>query len=389
MELSRVSKYLTGQEMFKILEKCKYNNSELIHYEIGDQNIEPDENIKNATINSILNGDINYTSSEGLFELRVSIQEYTDKFLGYKPDIQQISVLTANTSIDFLLRSIVNPEDEIIYFTPAFPTYISVIKYNNFNSTAIHLDEHNNFNINIKTLKKAIKPNTKAIIINSPNNPTGTVIKEKTLKKIYKICKKNNIYLISDETYSEMYYTKSNKHISCSKFDFCKKNIITINSFSKNYSMVGWRLGYVIGPKNVIKKVNLMTQTILSCLPIFTQKGAIAALALDGKWIKDRNKKLLKRRNYLYKEINKIKGLSCESPMATFYLFVNIKESMMNCSQFTELLLKNRIVVTPGTSFGNKYKTYVRFSFGAVTMKQIKETVIILKKILGEENESI
>jgi len=388
MKTSDLSEKLLGQEMFKILEKCDPIIN-YFHYEIGDQNFKPDNRIIKESIKSLENNETHYTSSEGLPELRDSIKTYTLEQYNMDISLDQISVITANTAIDFALRLLLNKSDEIIIFEPAFPTYFSSIKYNGFKFKSIQLKEHNGFKIDINDLQEAISSKTKVILINFPNNPTGATLTKNDLEKIYNLCKKNNIYLISDETYSRMYFDSNVKHNSVASFDHCKENVIVINSFSKNFAMAGWRLGYVLGPKSFIKKLNLMNQTILSCFPVFTQKAAIAALELDNEWVEQRNKKLQCRRDLLSNGINEIKGLSCAIPTASMYLFVNISNTNLNSKEFTNILLNNKILVTPGTAFGFSYNNYVRFSFGKTSCNQIKSTIDIMKKIFGVKNESI
>ena len=184
--------------------------------------------------------------------------------------------IPANAVIDFVVRCVVNPGEEVIYPDPGFPTYYSVINYAGMRPVGVSLKEENDFRINPEDIRKSITDKTRLIIINTPNNPTGSMMTEERGEEVAKIAEEYDIYLFSDEVYSKITYEKN--HFSPSIYDQCKERTVILNSFSKNYSMSGWRLGYAVGPQNLIRKIGLLLETIISCVPPFIQRGGIAIL---------------------------------------------------------------------------------------------------------------
>lgn len=390
MQLSYSSNNLLGQKMFQILSKAQdleKSGKKIIHFEIGDPNFNTPKNIKKALIKSINSNDTHYTNSMGVYELRKAACKVTKKSRGFKPSIDQVLVTPgANFQIFLSLSCILNPGDEVLIPDPSFVSYASIVKFLGGKVINISLKEKNEFRVNPRDIEKKITKNTKAIILNSPHNPTGSVLKESEIRKLYSIASLNNLFLISDEIYSRMIFEDSDtKFFSPSTIDNCKKNTILINGFSKSYAMTGWRLGVVTGPSFLIKKMGLLLETSLSCVPKFTQMAGLEALLGSQKGINNMINKFQIRRNYMYDELNKINGFSCIKPRGAFYIFPNIKKTGLTSNKITELLLnKAGVAVAPGNIFGKCGEGFIRICY-ASSMNNIEKGIYKIKKIFGEK----
>lgn len=381
-KLSSVAEGLIGQPMFGLMEKARemeQNGMKVIHFEIGDPNFTSPLHVINATKKALDEGWTHYTNSAGMVEFREAIAEYSKQSLEFKPSLSQIVVTPANAAIDFVCRCVVNFGEEIIYPDPGFPTYSSVINYNGFVPIPVQLKEENGFRMNPEDVRKKITKKTRLIIINTPQNPTGSVMTKSEVMEIAQIAAEHDIYLLSDEVYSEIVY--GNKHYSPSSFDLCKERVIVLNSLSKSYSMSGWRLGYIIGPEDVTKKIGLLVETILSCLPPFIQLGGLAALLGDQKFLSDRGIILCKRRDVLIEGLNKLPGVSCLTPKGSFYIFLNIKKTGMTCDEYSKKLLsESGVCVLPGNCFGYFGEGYVRLCYASTSEEMILDALHKIKQ---------
>lgn len=379
--LSKVAKNLTGQPMFHLLSKARdmeRTGKRIVHFEIGDPDFESPRQAIEATKKALDENFTHYTDSIGLLEFREEVRKYTDKYWGFKPSINQIIECPANAIIDFTIRCAVNPGEEIIYPDPGFPTYYSAIRYNGMIPVGVELKEENGFQMNPDDVRKKITDSTRLIILNTPNNPTGSTMTEKDVLEIAKIAEENDLYLLSDEVYARIVFDKA--HYSPSIMDKCKERCIILNSLSKAYSMSGWRLGYAVGPGELIEKMNLLLQTIISCQPAFTQIGGLAVLQ-DDQFITEMVKKLRERRDVLIKGINNIPELSCRTPEGSFYAFVNIKGSGMNSDTYAGKLLQDTgVCVLPGNCFGRCGEGYVRLCYASTSVDIIEDALYNIEK---------
>jgi aspartate aminotransferase len=381
MQLSSLANRLIGQPMFALLSKAKElekQGKRIIHMEIGDSNFPTPQFIIEETKKALDEGYTHYCPSMGLYELRETICEYTYKDLGFRPDIDQVLIAPANAIIDFVVRCICDKDDSIVYPDPGFPTYLSVILYNNligifYNGASQEIDLEQ-FNYLIKVLFG------KLLIINSPSNPIGDTLEQKFVQSLFDLAQKNNIFILSDEVYSKIIY--EGQHFSPCIYDQCKERVILLQSFSKLYSMSGFRLGYCIGPKELIKKMSLLLETIISCIPPFIQKAGAELLKLDSDnywrrhWIGKKVYELKTRKDLLVNGLNKIPGFKCSMPKGAFYAWCNIKDSGLNDLQLADLLLnKANIACLPGRYFGSEGAGYLRFCFASVSLGEIEEAL--------------
>ncbi|MCD4780888.1 MAG: aminotransferase class I/II-fold pyridoxal phosphate-dependent enzyme [Candidatus Omnitrophica bacterium] len=362
---SKLTGRLLGQPMFHLLEKIerfKKAGRDIIHLEIGDADFRAHQHIIDATKNALDADKTHYVNSMGLNELRDAICEYTLQTLDFRPRREQVLVMPAHAIIDTLIRCVANPGDEIICPEPGFSSYHAVLTYLNLKKTSIPLKEENKFCLQAADIEPKIHDHTRLLIITSPNNPTGSVLSKKQVRDIALLCQQKDIYLLSDEIYSRVIY--EGQHYSCSFLDQCRERTIILNGFGKSFSMPGWRLGYAIGPVDLIQKMGLLFQTIYSCCSPFNQYGAIEALTGNQEVVEARIKTYKSLRDFILSEINDIPGITCTAPKGAFYIFPNIKETGLTSAAFADYMLKKAdVALLPGTHFGQTGEGYVRICF--------------------------
>tara|TARA_B110000263_G_scaffold230765_1_gene225523 strand:+ start:396 stop:1571 length:1176 start_codon:yes stop_codon:yes gene_type:complete len=388
-KFSRIASRIDGQPMFKLLEKAQKLEKEgrkIIHFEIGDPDFATPKNISDAAINAIKNEYTHYVSSFGLTEFREKICEATEKSRGFRPNLDQVLITPgANIAIFYAISCIVNPKEEIIVPDPGFPTYYSTIKMCDAIPIRVPLLEANNFRMNPKDIENSITEKTKMIIINSPQNPTGSVMTEEEIKMTYEIAKKHDLFLYSDEIYARMIY-KNSVFNSPSVFDKCQEHTIISNGFSKAFAMTGWRLGAVIGPSYIIEKMRLLLETTSSCVPPFIQKAGIEAIEGDQSLQKKMYEEYEIRRDLIVNGINSISGLSCVVPGGAFYVFVNIKKTGMTSEEFCDYVLEDSgVAMLPGTSFGQFGEGFIRICY-AVGQSDINDALERIKISINKLN---
>jgi aspartate/methionine/tyrosine aminotransferase len=391
--LSDAAKRLEGQPMFQILEKAKAlerAGHEVIHFELGDPDFKTPENIVQACLDSIKKGETHYVGALGILELRNAAREAMKKGARkFYPDLDQVMVTPgANLQIFYVLACVANPGDEIIIPDPSFPTYNSIIKFLGLKAIKVRLKEENSFRLDPKEVEKVITPRTRLIIINSPSNPTGSIMKEEEVREVYNLCKKHDLYLLSDEIYSRMYYdVEGIRPFSATILDECKERTILVNGFSKSYSMTGWRLGVLIAPKLLVEKMSILLEATSSCVAPFIQKAGVEALNGSQEEVKNMMAEYKSRRDLIVKELNNLPGVSCIMPPGAFYVFPNIKKTGMSSKEFCDFMLDNaKVAISPGTIFGQNGEGYVRLSY--VTSKEnIIKGIARMKYCLENKND--
>ena len=390
--LSEASKVLEGQKMFQILEEAQElekKGAKIIHLEIGDPDFCTPENVVEAAIKSLRDGNTHYVASSGIDRLKEASIQRSKLSRGFSPDKNQILVTAgANVQIYYALACIANPGDEIVTIDPCFVSYSSIMKFLGLQPKFVPLYEENNFKINPKDLKKCITEKTRAILINSPHNPTGAVLSEKEMRELYQIAEEHDVYLISDEVYGRMVFKdgKGTGFFSPSSIDFCKERSIIIHSLSKSYAMTGWRIGAVTGPSEVIEKMTLLLETTSSCVSPFIQEAAIEALTSSQDTISEMMLEFQTRRDLMVSLINDIPNMSCISPKGAFYIFANISDTGLDDIEFCDLMLKEASVAAcPGSFFGKYGEGYVRFCF-ANSEKNIRIAMDRIKTFLEKNS---
>ncbi len=379
---------LKGQKMFQILTKAKELEKigkNVIHLEIGDPDFNSPKIAKESIKRSIDNNITHYVQSSGLPILKDACIRATQKSRGFSPTHDQLLITSgANIQIYLAIACLVNPGDEIIIPDPSFVSYSSIIHSCRAIARYVPLLESNSFRVDPEDIENNISSKTKAIIINSPQNPTGSVLGEGIIRSIYNICEKHGIYLISDEVYGRMIFNDcENKFFSATQIDKCKERTILVHSFSKTFAMTGWRIGAVTGPDLLIKKMELLFETINSCVPPFIQIAAAEVLDAGPQITDYMLNEYQSRRDALIYGLNTIKGITCKKPEGTFYVFANIKSITSDSESFSNKLLNEQFIATcPGIYFGKNGEGYVRFCFA----NSIENIDIAIKRIRNEFN---
>ena len=347
----------------------KYNN--VIDFTLGDPDYETPDAIKKAGCNAIMAGKTKYAANAGIAELRevVSARIERETHIHYDPATEiQISV-GAMEGIFLTLCCLINPGDEVIIPSPYWVNYKHMTQMLNGVPILVETKESDGFVVNAEAVAKAITDKTRAIIINSPNNPTGAVYDRNTLEKICKIAVENDVVVIWDECYKSILYD-GERFVSVLDIPSMKEHAVVINSCSKRYSMTGWRVGYLAGPAELVTNMPKLQENVAACVTVPSQYAAIAALSGDDSESEQMRNGFEKRRNVLVEGINRIDKLSVNYPKGTFYAMVNIKKTGMKSEDFAyELLKKEQVAVVPGITYGEACEGYIRLAF---TMKEEK-----------------
>jgi aspartate/methionine/tyrosine aminotransferase len=373
--LSKVASNIDGQPMFKYLDKAKKleaDGKSMIHMEIGDPDFNTPDNIINAAINSLQNGGTHYCSSFGLPDFRQTIVDATKRSRGFAPDLDQVLVTPgANIGMFYAIYCLVDPGYEVIVPDPGFATYYSTIKMCGAIPVRVPLKEENKFRMNPEDVANAITDKTRLIIINSPHNPTGSVMTPEEIKAIYDLAKEKDIYLYSDEIYSRMNYSTFS---SPGIYDHCKEHVIVSNGFSKAFAMTGWRLGTMIGPSVVIERMAALLQTTSSCVSPFIQAAGKEAIDGPQDSVYNMMEEYKSRRDLLVDGLNKIPGFDCLTPGGAFYVFPNITKTGLTSEEVCNALLDAGVVTLPGDCFGEYGKGYLRLCY-ATSKNDINEAL--------------
>jgi len=334
--------------------------------EIGEPDFDTPDHIKEAGIKSIRENNTHYSPSAGILDLRDVIADYAAKFRGIEPFTAENVVVApgAKPVIWNILSAILNAGDEFIYFDPAYPAYASCANYLGAKATAIPLHEEKNWRMDLDELERRVSDKTRAIMINSPHNPTGGVLTKSDLERIAHLAQKHDFLVIADEIYSRNFY--ESEFISIATIPGMRERTIIVDGFSKAYAMTGWRLGYAIMPAALAKVVTLFNNNTFSCIPVFVQHAGIAALLGPDEPVKRMNATFRERRDRLVNGLNAIAGVSCTMPEGAFYAFPNVKQITPDDKALaTYLLQEGGVACLGGSSFGAAGKGYLRFSYAA------------------------
>ena len=368
------------RKFFDIANKIK----DCISLGVGEPDFDTPWHITEEGIYSLEQGKTFYTSNQGLPELKEEISKWNKRKynLDYSPE-NIIVTCGGSEAIDIALRACINPGDEVIILEPNYVCYEPDIILAGGVAIKIKLKNENEFRLTPEELEEVITDKTKILLINYPNNPTGAIMTKEDLEKIAEVIKKHDLLVISDEIYSELTY--SGNHYSIGALPDMRDRTITINGFSKAFSMTGWRLGYVMGPKAIMDQMKKIHQFVIMCSPTISQYAGIEALKNGDGDIEKMKKEYDKRRKYLLKEFDRL-GLPCFEPRGAFYIFPDIRKYRMTSEEFaTDLLEKEHVVVVPGTAFGDSGEGFVRISY-AYSLDALKEAVRRIEKYIGSLN---
>ncbi|MEW6069798.1 MAG: pyridoxal phosphate-dependent aminotransferase [Candidatus Thermoplasmatota archaeon] len=376
---------LSGEAAFETLAKAKQlerEGKEIIHFEIGEPDFNTSEIIKQAAKKGLDLNLTHYVPSAGLLELREAVREYIRIKRGFEPELEQVVITPGvKPAVFYSILSLVESGDEVIYPDPGYPTYYSLIDYIGAKRVPVKLVDENEFRMSPEGIAEKITDKTKLIILNSPENPTGGVNTEEDMRGIAELAKDNNLWIVSDEIYSEIIY--EGKHYSPCTYDTCAERSVLVNGFSKCFAMTGWRLGYIITNKELARKITTFITNSVSCTNAFVQYAGIEALRKCDREVKEMVDEFKKRRDAIVKGLNSVRGFKCLIPRGAFYVFPNIEETNFGCEDLAELLLKKVGVCTlAGTAFGEGGKGHLRFSY-ANSIENIEKGIELIKSLLG------
>lgn len=365
------------RKFFDIVSEMK----DAISLGVGEPDFDTPWHIREEGIYSLEKGKTFYTSNAGLKELRQAISDNVKKKrnLEYNPDDEILVTVGGSEAIDIGLRAIINEGDEVVIPQPSYVSYEPCALLADAKPVIINLKGENNFRLQADELINVISDKTKVLILPYPNNPTGAIMEYEDLEKIAKIIIDNDIYVMSDEIYSELTYKE--KHVSIASLDNMKERTILIDGFSKAYAMTGWRLGYACAPKEIIKQMTKIHQFAIMCAPTSSQYAAISALKNGDKDIEMMRTSYNQRRRFLlnaFREMN----LECFEPYGAFYVFPSIKEFNMTSEEFaTRFLEEEHVAAIPGNAFGDSGEGYLRISY-AYSIENLKEAISRLKRFV-------
>ena len=353
----------------------------ILHFEIGQPDFPTPEHVKSAGIQGIKDNYTRYTVTEGIPEFVQAIQKEIEVTRGYTPELDQIlSLPGGKPGIYLSMISTVNPGDEIIFPDPGFPTYGSLSQYIGAKSIPIKLKEENRFRLDPVDIAEKISDKTKLIILNSPQNPTGSVMTKSELEHVAEIAREYDCFVLSDEIYSKLLY-EANFH-SITSIDEANEQSILLDGFSKSHSMTGWRLGYLVGPVALIQKISTLVVNAFTCTSEFIQRAGIAALTGPTEHHEAMMSAFRERRDIIVNGLNDIPGVTCQMPDGAFYAWPNISGTGLSSEDLAHYLLHEAgIACLPGTAFGSGGEGYLRFSY-ATSSEIISEAIPLIRQAI-------
>ena len=370
------------RKFFDIVNEMK----DAISLGVGEPDFDTPWHIREEGIYSLERGRTFYTSNAGLKELKEEIAAYLDRRfdLPYDPGHEIVVTIGGSEAIDAAFRAMLNPGDEVLLPQPSYVSYEPCIVLADGVPVPIALREEDGFKLTKELLLGAITDKTKILVMPFPNNPTGAIMTKEDLEEIVDVIIEKDLFVISDEIYSELTY--GSNHVSIASFPGMKERTIVINGFSKSYAMTGWRLGYACGPRVIMDQILKIHQYAIMCAPTTSQYAAVSALKKGDADVERMRTAYNQRRNYLMRRFDKM-GLQCFEPFGAFYVFPCIKEFGMSSDEFaTRLLEEEHVAVVPGSAFGDCGEGFVRISY-AYSLENLKVAMERLSRFVSHLRE--
>lgn len=348
---------------------------------VGEPDFDTPWHIRDEGIYSLEKGRTFYTSNSGLKDLKQEICNYIKRSqnVDYSADTDVLVTVGGSEAIDIGFRAMINPGDEVLIPQPSYVSYEPCAILAGAKPVIIDLKPENEFRLTAEELENSITDKTKILVLPFPNNPTGSIMEREDLEKIAKVIIEKDIFVMSDEIYSELTY--KDKHVSIVSISGMKERTLLINGFSKAYAMTGWRLGYACGPKELIKQMTKIHQYAIMCAPTTSQYAAIEALKNGDNDVKEMRTAYNQRRRFLINAFREM-GLECFEPYGAFYVFPCIKEFGMTSEEFaTRFLREEKVATVPGTAFGDSGEGFLRISY-AYSLETLKIAMERLKNFV-------
>ena len=353
---------------------------------VGEPDFDTPWNIREAAIYALESGRTHYTSNHGSTDLRREIQKYLDLRFGLKYDLNQVVVTVgASEALDLAFRAVMDPGDEVLVPSPSYVSYMPGVSFAGGTPVPMKLKESEAFRLTPESVKNAVTPRTKAIVVPFPNNPTGAIMTREDYEKIAPLIIEHDLLVITDEVYCELTY--GHEHCSIASLPGMQRRTIVINGFSKAFAMTGFRLGYAAGPKELIDAMVKIHQYSMLCASVFSQDAGVEALRYEYSHGFAQVKKMVaeydRRRKLMYSSLNDM-GLTCFEPLGAFYIFPNISRTGLDAETFCKrLLFEKKVAVVPGSAFGDGMENYVRCSY-ASSLENLKEALKRIKSFIEE-----
>ena len=349
---------------------------------VGEPDFDTPWHIRDEGIYSLERGRTFYTSNAGLKELREEIGNYLYRKQGirYEHPLKEILVTVGGSeAIDIGFRAMINPGDQVLIPQPSFVSYGPCAVMAGADPVYIPLKAENEFRLTAEEVEAAVTDRTKILVLPFPNNPTGAIMEREDLEAVAEVVRKHDLYVMSDEIYSELTY--KGKHVSIAELPGMKERTILINGFSKAFAMTGWRLGYACGPEHIIEQMTKIHQFAIMCAPTTSQYAAVEALRNGDEDVKEMCTAYNQRRKYLVHAFREM-GLECFEPYGAFYIFPCIREFGMTSEEFAmRFLEEEKVAVVPGTAFGDCGEGYLRISY-AYSLEDLKTAVGRLERFV-------
>ena len=367
MNLAKRMERLGTETAFEVLAKARKLEQEgkhIVHLEIGEPDFETADHIKNAAIEALNGGFTHYVPSAGILEVRESISKNIDntRQVNYNPD-QIIITPGAKPIMFFTILALAEPNFEVVFPDPGFPIYESMINFCGGKAVPMPLRGNLNYHPDIEELETLINDRTRLLILNSPNNPCGSVLNKEETEAIVALVEKfPNLYVLSDEVYKDIIYT--GQHLSVSQYESIKDRVIILDGLSKSYAMTGWRLGYGAFPEELVPHITKLAVNSVSCTSAFSQMALIAALEGDQSGVVSMVEEFSRRREVIVSGLQNIPGIKCPNPEGAFYVFADITNTGISSSEFeTKSLQEAGVAVLSGTAFGSYGEGFIRLSY--------------------------
>ncbi len=344
---------------------------DVISLGVGEPDFDTPWRIREEGIFSLERGRTFYTSNAGLQELRDEICRYLDRkiHVSYDPKKETMVTVGGSEAIDVALRCMLDPGDEVLIPQPSYVSYVPCTIMADGVPVIVELKNENEFKLTVEDMEKKITGRTKILVMPFPNNPTGSIMTREDLEPVAEFVKEHDLYVISDEIYSELSY--KGDHVSIASLPGMRERTIVINGFSKGFAMTGWRLGYCCGPEAILKQMIKLHQFAIMCAPTNSQYAAVEGLRNCEEEVEEMRKAYNQRRRFLMHEFARM-GLECFEPYGAFYVFPSIEEFQMSSDEFaTRLLKEERVAVVPGSAFGDCGEGFLRISY-AYSLEDLK-----------------
>lgn len=365
------------RKFFDIVSEMK----DAISLGVGEPDFDTPWHIREEGIYSLEHGRTFYTSNAGLKELKEEVAKYLSRrfSLTYDPRHEIMITVGGSEAIDAAFRAMLDPGDEVLIPQPCYVSYEPCVVLAGGKPVIIELQEKDEFKLTREQLLSSITEKTKILVLPFPNNPTGAIMTKEDLEEIVDVIIEKDLYVISDEIYSELTYNRN--HVSIASFPGMLKRTVLINGFSKSYAMTGWRLGYACAPKVILEQMLKIHQYAIMCAPTTSQYAAVEALRNGDEDVAKMREAYNQRRNYLMKAFKEM-GLQCFEPFGAFYVFPSIQKFGMTSDEFaTKLLQEEKIAVVPGTAFGKSGEGFVRISY-AYSIDDLKEALSRIERFI-------